>query len=119
MLDDVELRPVIWLGDTKKQLKKMPKAVQKDMGDALFLVQIGMTPPQAKPFKGVGSGVFEIKDNYDKETYRVVYAIQIGNSVYILHAFHKKSKRGIATPKQDVELIKRRYQQAVEMEKQQ
>ena len=76
-----------------------------------------MQSPSAKPFKGVGRGVFEIALRFDKDAYRVVYATQIGQQIYILHAFQKKSKRGIETPKQDVDLIKRRYQQALEMEK--
>lgn len=65
-------------------------------------------------FKGVGSGVFEIAERHDKEAYRLVYGVQIGKNLYVLHAFHKKSKSGIATPKPDVDLIKQRYKEAQE-----
>lgn len=117
MSKDIELRPVVWMGDSKKQLKKMPEDVQKQMGGELYLAQRGDDPPHSKTFKGVGSGVFEIKDDFESNTYRLVYAVQIGMRLYVLHAFQKKSKKGIATPKKDVDLITRRYKEAVEMEK--
>ncbi len=116
-MDDI--LPVIWLGDSRKQVRSFPAEVRRGVGSALYDAQKGEKAPSAKPFKGVGSGVFEIALRFDKEAYRVVYAVQIGDKVYILHAFQKKSRRGIETPKQDVDLIKRRYRRAVEMEKQQ
>jgi Phage-related protein len=70
-----------------------------------------------KLFKGAGSGVIEIALKYDKEAYRCVQAVQLGRTIYILHAFQKKAKKGIATPKQDVDLIKQRYKEAEELEK--
>lgn len=73
----------------------------------------------AKPFKGVGSGVDEIVKRYDTDTYRAVYAVKIREKIYVLHAFQKKSKQGIKTPQADVDLIKQRYQDAVVREKQQ
>jgi len=114
---DIGLRPVIWMGDSKKQLKKMPEDVQKQMGGELYLAQRGEDPPHSKMLKGLGSGVFEIRDDFDSNTYRLVYAVQIGKRLYVLHAFQKKSKKGIATPPRDVELITRRYKEAVAMEK--
>ena len=72
-------------------------------------------PKDAKPFKGVGSGVLEIALRYSSDAYRVVLAVQIGKRVYVLHAFQKKSKQGIATPKRDVDLIKKRYAEAQEL----
>jgi len=89
----------------------MPEDVQKKMGGELYLAQRGEYPPHAKTFRGVGSGVFE------SNTYQLVYAVQIGTQLYVLHAFQKKSKKGIATSKKDVDLIARRYKEAVEMEK--
>jgi phage-related protein len=74
-------------------------------------------PKDVKPFKGVGSGVLAIALRYDKEAYRTVVAVQLGKKVYVLHAFQKKSKQGIATPKADVDLIKRRYKEAAELAK--
>lgn len=71
-----------------------------------------------KFFRGIASGVFEIVERFQTDTYRAVYAVQIGDHIYVLHVFQKKSKRGIKTPKRDVDLIKRRYREAVEWEKQ-
>ncbi len=72
-------------------------------------------PKDAKPFKGVGSGVLEIALRHDGEAYRMVVALQLGRTISVLHAFRKKSKQGIATPKQDVDLIKQRYKEAKEL----
>ena len=113
----MDTRPVVWLGDSRKRIKDFPEDVRRSVGSALYDAQKGEKPPSAKPFKGVGSGVFEIALRFDKGAYRVVYAVQLGNAVYVLHAFQKKSKRGIKTSKNDVDLINRRYQQAVELEK--
>lgn len=113
------VRSVIWLGDSRKQVQSFPPEVRKSIGSALYDAQTGDKSPTAKPFKGVGSGVFEIVVRFQTDAYRAVYAVQIGEQVYVLHAFQKKSHSGIKTPLQDVELIKRRYQQAVEMENKQ
>ena len=110
----LDIRPVIWLGNSRKNLQAFPKQVRIDMGAALMAAQCGETAEHVKSFKGVGSGVFEIIDRYNKDTYRLVYAVQIGKYLYVLHAFQKKSKTGIATPKQDVDLIKQRYKEAQE-----
>ena len=67
-------------------------------------------------FKGIGSGVFEIRADYRTDTYRAVYAAKIGKRVYVLHCFQKKSRRGIKTPKREVDLIKRRLRIAQELE---
>jgi phage-related protein len=72
-------------------------------------------PNDAKPFKGIGSGVVEIALRYSSDAYRVVVALQIGSRIYVLHAFQKKSKRGISTPKRDVDLIRKRYAEAQEL----
>ncbi|MEQ9209023.1 MAG: type II toxin-antitoxin system RelE/ParE family toxin, partial [Pseudomonadales bacterium] len=86
------------------------------VGDELQLIQYGVMPKDAKPLRGIGPGVIEIAVKHDKEAYRCVQAVRLGKSIYILHAFQKKSKKGIATPRQDVELIKRRYKEARELE---
>jgi phage-related protein len=85
------------------------------LGDQLQLIQFGGMPKDAKPFKGVGSGVIEIALRYASDAYRVVLALQIGRRIYVLHSFQKKSKKGIATPKQDIDLIKKRYTEAREL----
>lgn len=80
-------------------------------------MQFGGMPKDAKPFKGVGSGVFEIALRYDTGAYRTVVAVQLGKKLYVLHAFQKKSRKGIATPQQDADLIKQRYREARELAK--
>ena len=112
----LNLKEAIWVGDSKTKLKEFPESVQKDIGDALFIAQAGGMSPAAKPFKGVGSGVFEIRADHRTDTYRAVYAVKIGERVYILHCFQKKSRRGIKTSKRDVALIRRRLRLALELE---
>lgn len=113
---EIYLRPVVWMGDARKNIRSFPDEVQTSVGYALQLVQAGETPSDAKPFKGVGSGVYEISKRYDTDTYRAVYAVKIGEKIYVLHAFQKKSKQGIKTPQPDLDLIKQRYKDAVTRE---
>jgi phage-related protein len=107
-------RPLFWEGSAKRDFKKFPTAVQKDMGVALFIVQLGGTPPAAKPWKGLGPGVYELIEDHRGDTYRAAYTVRIADRVHVLHAFQKKSKSGIKTPKVDVELIKRRLKTVLE-----
>ena len=104
-----------WLGASLRNLRAFPGEAKKIIGDELQLIQFGGMPKDAKPFKGVGSGVFEIALRHDGEAYRTVLAVQLGRNIYVLHAFQKKSKKGIATPKLDVDLIKQRYKEAKEL----
>lgn len=104
------------MGDSLKQVRAFPVVVRQDIGSSLFDVQKGNTPDNAKPFKGIGSGIFEIVTRFDKDTYRTVYAVQIGERVYVLHAFQKKFPKGIKTAQKDINLIKSRYKQAIELE---
>ncbi len=110
-------RRVVWLGDSRKTLQVFPQPVRRDMGAALFAAQCGETAAHVKPFKGVGSGVMEIAERYDKNAYRLIYAVRLSKSIYVLHVFQKKSKSGIATPKIDVDLIAKRYKEARERAK--
>lgn len=105
-------RPIVWLGDSKRNLRDFPDGAQKLLGDELQLIQFGGMPKDAKPFKGIGSGVLEIALRYASDAYRVVLALQLGKRIYILHAFQKKSKHGVATPKREIDLIKQRYNEA-------
>jgi phage-related protein len=113
--DPPVIRAIVWMGNAKKAVQGFPKGAQKLIGDELQLIQFGRMPKDAKPFRGVGSGVFEIAIRYATDAYRVVLALQIGQKIYVLHAFQKKSKQGVATPKYDVDLIKQRYRQAQEL----
>ena len=110
-------RNVAWVGDSKQRLQTFPEPVRKDIGHALYRVQIGETPPSAKPMTGIDSGVFEIVDNYGTDTYRAVYTLKIGQTLYVLHCFQKKSKHGIRIPKRDIDLIQRRLRRAKALEK--
>jgi phage-related protein len=101
-------RPLYWEGSAKKDFQQFPIEVQKDMGVALFIVQIGGTPRSVKPWKGQGSGVYELIEDHRGDAYRAVYTVRMESSVHVLHAFQKKSKSGIKTPKADQELIERR-----------
>lgn len=107
------MKPIVWLGNAKDNLKEFHKDVQRQMGNGLYMAQIGEKSSNAKPLKGFsGAGVLEIKSDYDGDTYRAVYTVTFKDAVYVLHAFQKKSKQGIATPKQDIDLIKKRLQDA-------
>src|SRR5437899_13044899 len=100
------------MGNSKRNIQAFPKGAQKLIGDELQLVQFGGMPKDAKPFKGVGSGVFEIALACEANAYRAVFAVQLGARIHVLHAFQKKSKSGIKTPQKDVDLIRQRYKQA-------
>jgi phage-related protein len=86
--------------------------VQHTLGFELFLAQTGQHPPSAKPLKGLGSGTVELVEDFDGSAYRAVYTVRFNEAVYVLHAFKKKSKRGIKTPLRDIDLIKRRLKDA-------
>jgi phage-related protein len=109
------LRPLVWMGNSLRNLQAFPRGAQKLIGDELQLIQFGGMPKDAKPFKGVGSGVFEIALRFEGDAYRTVLAVQLGERIYVLHAFQKKSKKGIATPKSHRYLIKKRYTEAKEL----
>jgi phage-related protein len=107
------LKPVEWISSSLVDLRKFPQEVQQMMGFALYRAQLGKKHPDAKPLKGFkGSNVLEIVEDHDGDTYRAVYTVKFEEIVYVLHAFQKKSKRGIATPKQDIDLIEARLKRA-------
>ena len=108
-------KPVVWLGDTLRRLKAFPSGVQDEIGYALYLAQRGEKHVSAKPLKGLGPGVLEIVSDHRGDTFRAVYTVRLGERVFVLHAFEKKSKRGIATRQADIDLIKRRLKLAVEI----
>ena len=107
-------QPVVWVGSSHEDLKTFPAEIQDEIGYALYIAQIGDKHPKAKPLKGF-SGVMEIRSNYKSDTYRAVYTTKIGDKIYVLHAFQKKSKRGIQTPKKEINFIKRRLRRAQEL----
>jgi phage-related protein len=107
------LRPVIWIGSSLRDLRALPPDVRRDIGQALYTAQRGETDPAAKPLKGFGGArVMEIVEDDRSGTYRAVYTVRFTDAVYVLHVFQKKSRRGIATPKQDIDLIRTRLAEA-------
>jgi phage-related protein len=109
------MKPLEWIASSKKDLKAMPDSVQDNFGFALFQAQLGEKHDDAKPLQGFkGSGVLEVVDNFDGDTYRAVYTVRFEFAVYVLHVFQKKSKSGIATPKQDIKLVEQRLKVALE-----
>lgn len=111
-------RPLTFVGSAHKDLKAFPDAVQDVVGQALLDVQWGEVPVNAKPMKGFGGvTVMEIAEQYNTDTYRAVYTVRLQGVVYVLHCFQKKSKSGIATPREDIALIKARLVSARDMHK--
>ena len=106
------LKPVLWVGSSKADLKKFPAAVQDQVGFALYQAQVGLKPRDAKQLKGQGSNVLEVVSRHEGDAYRTVYTVRFKEAVYVLHAFQKKSKRGIETPKQELDLVQRRLKAA-------
>jgi phage-related protein len=93
------LKPAIWLGDSLRELKAFPAGVQDGMGYAIYLTQRGGRHMAAKPLKGLGPGVLEVVSDHRGDTCRSVYTVRFADRVFVLHAFQKKLKSGIATPK--------------------
>jgi len=108
-------KPVRWVGGSRDDLRSFPEEVRNRVGGALWEAQLGRKAPYAKPLKGFGgAGVLEVVDDFAGGTYRAVYTVRFAGVVYVLHAFQKKSKRGIATPRQEITLIEERLQRARE-----
>jgi phage-related protein len=104
-----DLKPVLWMGPSLKETQSFPEAVRREIGHALYAAQQGETDPSAKPLKGFGGAtVMEIVAPFDGNTWRAVYTVRFLNVVYVLHAFQKKSKSGIATPAAEMALIRQR-----------
>ena len=99
------------MGSSQKDLRAFPAAVRSEIGQSLFEAQLGEHPRNTKPLKGF-AGVLEIRDNFDGDTYRAVYTTRFEGVLYVLHAFQKKSTRGIATPQRHLDLIRQRLRDA-------
>ena len=108
-------RPVFWVASSYDDWLGFPDEVQDVMGYALHLAQCGEKAPNAKPLTGFkGASVMEIRDDCAGDTYRAIYTVRFSEAVYVLHAFQKKSRKGIATPKNEIELIEQRLRKAKE-----
>lgn len=107
------MKPLYWVGSSKKDLRALPEEVVDVFGYALYQTQIGKKHEQAKPLKGFGSaGVLEIVEDWQGNTYRAVYTVRFTCGVFVLHVFQKKAKSGVATPKADMDLIRARLKAA-------
>src|ERR1017187_7515065 len=102
------LRPISWIRAARKDFDDFPQGAQIEMARALTILAEGRMPDIAKHLTGFGSGVMELALKYRGDAYRVVYALQIGDDIWVVHAFQKKSKSGIKTPKQEIDLIDER-----------
>jgi phage-related protein len=113
MIDQPPHKPLIWIGSSRRDFRAMPKEVRARMGYALYVAQQGGMHRDAKPLKGFGgSGVAEIVTDHRGDTFRTVYTVRFAGTVYVLHAFQKKSRKGIATSKSDIALVKSRLRDA-------
>lgn len=107
------IKPVFWMGSSRADLKSFPEPVQSNVGYALFAAQRGEEYRSVKNLQGLGGrAVLEIVVPYDGDAYRAVYTVRFKDSIYVLHAFQKKSTRGIATPKREIDLVRRRLADA-------
>ena len=110
-----DTRPISWLKGARRDFEDFPAAAQLDMARALTILAEGRMPDMAKPLVGFGSGVMELALRYRGDAFRVVYALQIGADIWVIHAFQKKSKSGIKTPRQEIDLIGERLKRLREM----
>jgi phage-related protein len=111
----IQPKPVRWVGSSKEDLSRFPEDVRRRVGGALWDAQIGRKAPYAKPLKGFGdAGVLEIVDDFDTDTFRAVYTVRFAWAVYVLHVFQKKSTRGVATSKVELDRIAQRLKRARE-----
>lgn len=102
-------KPLEWVGASKETLARFPGPVRRECGYALYLAQVGMSGPNVKALKGFGgASVMQISAPHHGDTYRVVYTVAFAKAVFVLHAFQKKSKHGAATPRKEIDLIRRR-----------
>ncbi len=110
------MKEVVWIASSRRDMRALPRAVQRTFGVALWAVQAGETPPIAKPLRGFGgAGVLELIEDDLGGTYRAVYTVRYATAIYVLHVFQKKSRRGAATPQQDMNLVGTRLKRVAEL----
>ena len=93
------VRPVVWIASSKHDLSILPREVKGSFGSRLYELQQGKTPLDIKPLSQFGSGVYELRESFDRNAYRMMYVVNLKKALYVLHAFMKKSKSGIGLPK--------------------
>jgi len=118
MTDESALKPVIWMGSSRKDLREFPESVQDHMGYALCVAQRGGRHHDAKALSGFGgAGVVEVVKDFRGDTFRAVYTLRFAGAVYVVHAFQKKSQTGRKTPHREIELIRQRLREAEQIAK--
>jgi phage-related protein len=110
-----ETRPISWIKAARKDFEEFPEQAQMEILRALTIAAEGQKADTAKPMKGLGSGVFEVALAWRGDAYRTVYAVQLGRDIWVVHAFQKKSKTSIKTPKQEIDLIEQRLKRLRKM----
>jgi phage-related protein len=105
-------KPVMWVGSSKDDISALPGPVKASFGHRLRQAQNGETPLDMKPLTQFGTGIFELRERFENNAYRLVYVVNLEKAIYVLHAFMKKSKSGIGLPKPDTELIETRLKRA-------
>ena len=112
---DIDMKALGWIATAKADLLAFPDAVVREFGHALFVAQIGGKHADAKPLKGFGgASILEVVEDHDGDTYRAVYTARFAEVVYVLHAFQKKSKKGVAPPPREIDKVKARLKRAEE-----
>jgi phage-related protein len=106
------MRSLRWVRSSRKDYGRFPGPVQDVFGFQLYLAQLGLHPPSAKPLKGFGSGIVELIEDFEGDAFRAVYTVRFETAIYVLHAFKKKSKSGIKTAQTDLDLIRTRFKDA-------
>ncbi len=106
-------RPIVWMKAARRDFEDFPDGARDRLLDALTFAAEGGMPPSAKPLTGFGSGMIELALKHRGDAFQVVYALQIGDDTWVIHAFQKKSKTEIRTPKQEIDLIHKRLRQTL------
>ena len=110
------LRPIVWIASSKDDISSLPSDVRASFSSRLYELQLGKKPLDMKPLPQFGTGVYELRESFDRNAYRLMYVVNLRKALYVLHAFMKKSKSGIGLPKPDAELIGVRLQRAWELD---
>lgn len=108
-------KPLVWIADSLEAVRGFPEEVKDEVGAALFHAQLGGKHVKAKPLRHISQGILEVVSDHRGDTYRAVYTVKLEGRVYVLHAFQKKSKSGIATPKAEIDLVKLRLRRAIQI----
>jgi phage-related protein len=115
--DPALVRPIVWIARSKRDLSAMPREVKVSFGLRLYELQQRKTPLDMKPLPQFGSGVYELRESYERNAYRLMYVVNLTRALYVLHVFVKKSESGIGLPKPDAELIAIRLRRAHELDR--